>query len=132
MKQYLNVLEKAAIASVITGAASVVTTGANWRVPLVFMRGSCPLFVFTGIAGAATSLINDGVHKLIKNEVNVNKKAQDEASIYLGLLTGAVAYYSVLYIANPYLVRDVGSWTVLGTGAAAELASSMTYNLIKG
>lgn len=132
MKQYMNILEKAAISSVITGAASVITTGGNWKVPLVIMNGTCPLFVFTGLAGAATSLINDGIHYLVKNEIHVSKKAEDEASLYLGVVIGAMAYYGVLYAVNPYLVRDIGAYTILGTGAGAEIASSLTYNMIKG
>lgn len=132
MKQYLNILEKAAISSIITGAASMITTGAKFRVPCVFMKGSCPLFVFTGLAGATTSVLNDGIHYLIKNEVHISKKAQDEASLYLGALAGAGVYYGVMYLVNPLLVRDMGYKTILATGAVAEIGSSMTYNLIKG
>ena len=132
MKTYLNVLEKAAISSAITGVASMLTTGAKLKTPIVFLRGNCPLFVFTGLAGAITSVLNDGIHYLIKNEVHISKKAQDEASLYLGALAGAGVYYLVIYAVNPYLARDMGYKTLLATGAVAEIGSSFTYDLIRG
>ena len=130
MLDYMNVLEKAAITGVFTGLASTITTGSYFNVP--FFGMSCPLYVFTAVAGAVSSVANDGIHYLIKKEIPINKKAQDEASLYLGAIIGAGAYYGVVSIFNQYLTRDIGTYTLLLTGAAAEVAGSLTYNMIKG
>lgn len=136
MNQTFNVLEKAAISTVITATASMLTTGAKWRVPCPSIFGlmrnqTCPLFVFAGLSGGIASLVNDGLHKLVKNEVHISKKAQDDASLYLGAVVGAASYYATIYFLNPYLVRDLGTWTILATGTIAETASNFAYDLIK-
>ena len=132
----MNVLEKAAISTVITGAASVLTTGARWKVPCSMfglMRGqTCPLYVFAGLSGAIASLVNDGIHYLVKNEIHISKKAQDDASLYLGAVIGALSYYGTVYVLNPYLARDIGTWTLVATGMAAETASNFAFDLING
>lgn len=136
MNQAMNVLEKAAISTVITGAASVLTTGARWKVPCSMfglMRGqTCPLYVFAGLSGAIASLVNDGIHYLVKNEIHISKKAQDDASLYLGAVIGALSYYGTVYVLNPYLARDIGTWTLVATGMAAETASNFAFDLING
>lgn len=137
MIQALNIVEKAALSGLITAGASAITTGARWSVPcpslLGFGRGrTCPLFVFAGLAGILSSVVNDGVHYLVKNEIHINKKAQDDASLYLGAVIGAVSYYGVIYAINPFLVRDIGTWTILATGTGAETLSNFTYDYLKG
>ena len=130
MIQFMNVLEKAGIQAVITGLASTITTGANLNVPV--MGKVVPLYVFTGLAGGVASIANDLMHYLIKNEIHIAKKAQDEASLYLGAAIGAAAYYGVITFTNPQLTADMGSYIILATGAGAEIASSFTYNMIRG
>ena len=136
MNQAMSIIEKAAISSVVTGAASIVTTGAKWKVPCsIFglMRGqTCPLYVFAALSGAIASMVNDGIHYLVKNEIHVSQKARDDASLYLGAVVGALSYYGTIYALNPYLARDIGTWTLVATGMGAETASNFIYDLIKG
>ena len=134
MITYMTVLEKAAITGGITGLASMLTTGAGWKVPcptIFGMGGVCPLYVFTALTGAIASSLSDGAHYLIRHEVPINKKAQDESALYLGALMGAVSYWTTMYFANPYLLQDIGSATVLFTGMGAETLASLIYTLIE-
>ena len=132
----VSIIQKAAINTVITGAASMITTGSRWSVPCPSMFGlmkqgqTCPLYVFAGLSGAVASLVNDGVHYLIRNEVHIDKKAQDDASLYLGAIAGAVSYWGVIYAVNPYLARDIGTWTLLATGAGAESLSNFLFDMM--
>ena len=136
MMNSMSIIQKAAISTVVTGAASMITTGSRWSVPCpsffgLIKRGqTCPLYVFAGLSGAIASLVNDGVHYLVKNEVHIDKKAQDDASLYLGAIVGAVSYWGVVYALNPYLARDIGTWTLLATGAGAESASNFLFDMM--
>ena len=135
MITYITVLEKAAITGGITGLASVVTTGSAWNVPCprIFGLGSgqCPLFVYAAIAGAVSSGVSDALHYLIRQEVPINKKAQDEGSLYLGALLGAATYYGTIYLTNPYLARDLGALTLGITGMVAEMGASFIYAMLE-
>ena len=135
MITYMTVLEKAAITGGITGLASIVTTGSAWNVPCPrifgFGSGQCPLFVYAAIAGALSSGASDALHYLIRQEIPINKKAQDEGSLYLGALLGAATYYATIYFTNPYLARDLGALTLAVTGAAAEMGSSFIYAMLE-
>ena len=130
MWNYVDVLEKSAITGVITGLASAVTTGYKLRVPV--MGRPVPLVVFTALAGAVSSVLIDCVHKLIKKEIPLNKKAQDEASLYLGAIIGACSYWGIITMYNGYLTRDMGTYTLLLTGAGAETAGSLAFNMLRG
>ena len=128
---YVNMLEKAAINGVITAAASGVTTGFQWRVPMPFTNKAMPLFVFCAGAGLVSSLVSDGVHYLAKQEIKIDKKGADESSLYLGAIAGAVTYWGIVGVTNYYLQQDIGTTTLLLTGAVAEVSSSIAYNFIK-
>ena len=135
LTNYLTVLEKAAITGGVTGLASIVTTGSGWKVPCptVFGYGSgaCPLWIYAIIVGAAASGVSDAVHYLVRHEVPINRKAQDEGSLYLGAIIGALSYYGLMYFSNPYLARDMGAITLMATGMGAEMASSFIYAMIE-
>ena len=135
MNQAMSVIQKAAMTSVITATASSITTGYRWKAAIPSIFGltrsfQCPLWVFAGLSGAIASLVNDGIHKLIKDEVHISKKAQDDASLYLGAIFGAVSYYGIVFALNPYLARDIGTWTLLGTGAASESLSNFLFDMV--
>ena len=132
INNYLNILEKSAINGVITGLASGVTTGLKYKVPMPFTNRVMPLYVFCAGAGIVASIVSDAVHYVVKNEINISKKGADENSLYLGAIAGAVAYWGIVGIANRYLQQDMGSTTLLLTGAVAEVSSSIGYNFIKG
>ena len=135
MITYMTVLEKAAITGGMTGLASMITTGAGWRVPcpqiLGFGSGACPLYVYAAVAGCLASAAADGVHYLVRNEIPINQKAQDEGSLYLAAIMGAASYWGVMYLSNPFLARDIGTATLLITGMAAEAGASLIYAMIQ-
>ena len=135
MITYMTVLEKAAITGGVTGLASVITTGASWRVPCPsffgYGSGSCPLWLYAIVVGAAASGASDAVHYLVRNEVPINRKAADEGSLYLGAIIGALTYYGLMYFSNPYLARDMGAITLMATGMGAEMAASFIYAMIE-
>ena len=52
LKDYMNVLEKSAITGSMTALASVVSTGAKWRVRLpYFAERIVPLWAYCAVAG---------------------------------------------------------------------------------
>ena len=132
LNSYATILEKAAMTGVITGATSGVTTGFRFNVPMPFTNRVMPLWLFCACAGVISSTVNDGIHYLVKQEVHISKKGKDEASLYLGAVAGAVTYWALVGVANKYLQRDIGSATLLLTGAFAEVSSSIGYNMLKG
>ena len=106
MNQALSILEKAAIGGCITSAASVITTGVKWKVPVPIPFTNTPqllpLWAIAGISGVAASVLNDGAHYLIRNEIPISKKAQDDASLYLGALIGGFTYLGAIYMVTHF------------------------------
>ena len=135
MITYLTVLEKAAITGGVTGVASMLTTGTRWSVPCPtffgYGSGTCPLWVYAILVGAAASGVSDAAHYLIRHAIPINQKAQDEGSLYLGAIMGALSYYGLMYISNPFLARDMGALTLLATGMGAEMGASFIYAMIQ-
>ena len=124
---YIHPLEKSAIQGVATGIATCVYYGMNAKARIF---GSNTKLCYIGaIAGAVSSLLNDAVHSYVKNEVPIRKKAEDQASVGLGVAVGALMYNYVLFLANPNLARDTGIVANSLIGGGSEYAGSFLYNL---
>ena len=134
MNTTLPIIQKAALSGAITAAASMVTTGMEWQVPAVIPftnQGQLlPLWCVAAVSGVMGSFLNDGAHWLIRHEIPITKKAQDDASLYLGALIGGATYMGAVYMLNPYLVRDVGATTLVLTGILAETTSNFVADML--
>lgn len=128
---FLHLAEKALIQGAITSCATGLYygTGAVARIP--YIGDTRLLYVAFGVGGI-TSLVNDYVHKFVKDEVHIKKKAEDQASMLLGAGIGAVAYHISLSVLNPALARDTGMYMNGAIGAGSEIGGSFIYNLIRG
>ena len=131
MAQTMNVLEKAAIQALITGGATGLYYGMNAMARIPYLGDTKLMYVATGVGGV-TSLINDLVHKFVKEEVHIARKAEDQASMVIGTGVGAAMYHLSLSIINPSLANDTGLLMNACIGGGSEIAGSFVYNLIKG
>ena len=127
----LHLSEKAAIQGAITSAASCLYYGTNALARIPYFKDVRLCYVAFGV-GAVTSLVNDYVHKFVKDEIHIKNKAQDQASLMLGAGLGAVMYHISLSVLNPALARDTGMYMNGAIGAGSELSGSFVYNLIRG
>ena len=129
--QTMNVVEKAAIQAVITGSVTGLYYGMNAmaRVPYV---GDTKLMYIATAVGGFTSLINDLIHKFVKEEVHIAKKAEDQASLVIGAGVGAAIYHLSLTAINPSLAGDTGLGMNACIGAGSEIGGSFVYNLVRG
>lgn len=127
----LHPLEKSAIQGLTTGLFTCVYYGsyAQARIPYIGQTRLC--YIGAGI-GAITSLLNDLVHKFVKEEIPIREKANDEMSVALGVGVGAVMYNYILFLANPNLARDTGIVANSLIGGGSEFAGSFLYNLFLG
>ena len=128
MDSYLHPIEKAVIQGGITGLATCVYYGYNAQASVPYL-GQTNLCYVAGGVGALTSVINDVIHKFVKEEVPIRKKAEDYTSIGLGVGVGAVMYNYALCLVNPNLCRDTGIITNSIIGGGSEFAGSFLYNL---
>ena len=129
--QTLYVAEKALIQGAVTGCATGLYYGINALANVPYI-GNCKLAYVAFAVGGITSLANDAVHKFVKDEVHIAKKAEDQASMVLGAGIGAVMYHFALSAINPSLARDTGMYMNAAIGGGSEVAGSFLYNLVRG
>ena len=131
LNSYLGTAEKAGIQGAVTGAATCLYYGMNAvaRVPFI---GDTKLCYVAACVGVATSVADDLIHKFVKEEVQISKKAEDEASMVIGAGAGAAMYHLSLTAINPALAKDTGLLMNACIGGGSELAGSFIYNLIRG
>ena len=127
----LHLGEKALIQGAITSCATGLYYGMNALARIPYC-GDCKLVYVAFGVGTVTSLVNDYVHKFVKDEIHIKKKAEDQASMMLGAGIGAVAYHISLSVLNPALARDTGMYMNGAIGAGSEIAGAFVYNLIRG
>ena len=129
MDSMLHPIEKAAIQGAVTGLATCAYYGMYTRAYVPYIGPTRLCYIATGV-GALTSVLNDVVHKFLKEEVPIRKKAEDYASIALGASTGAVLYHYTMFLINPTLAEDTGLFTNAAIGGGSEFAGSFIYNLL--
>lgn len=94
--------------------------------------GAVPFVAFTFGIGVVTSLAVDVIHSFVIEEVAISHKAQDQASMVLGAVSGAAVMTGALYLIAPSLLDDYGLMTAAMIVGGSELAGSFIYNLIVG
>ena len=129
MTWWLNMIEKGAIQSAITSASvSYYMSGARALVP---MFGYVQAWQIGALAGFASSLVSDGLHYLVKEELHLADKVNDIGAMGLGLVSSGFVFNGVLYLLYNRLPQDYGILAGMVTGAVTEYATSFLYNLLK-
>lgn len=128
---FMETIEKAGINGIITGAASVALFGASATVIPPMMNMTMPLYAYLFLGGAVSSLITDGFHLFLKDEIPVSKKANDQTSVIAGLAINAIVFAGLLEVADSNIAADFGRLTALAVGAGAEWAAASSYTYLK-
>ena len=131
MDTYLHPLEKSAIQGAVTGLATAVYYGMDAQAVISYIGQTRLAYIGAGV-GLATSLLNDGVHKFVKEEIPIRQKANDQMSVAVGVGVGALMYNYLLFLANPNLARDTGIIANSIIGGGSEFAGSFLYNMFLG
>lgn len=101
----MSAFEKSILQGLTTGVATGVYYGTD-ALAQIPMIGQTRLIYVAAAVGGVASLLNDYVHNMVKEEVHISKKAEDEASLLLGAGLGAVMYNFSLAAINPSLASD--------------------------
>ena len=126
-----EVVEKAGINGIITGAVTASLWGTSAYVIPPFMDMTMPLYVMMFLGGAGASLLTDGFHMFMKDEIPVSKKANDRTSVIAGMAINAIVFAGLLEISSPNIAQDFGRLMALGVGAASEFAGASSYTYLK-
>ena len=128
---FMETVEKAGINGIVTAAASVGLFGVNATVVPPFMSNTMPLYAYLFLGGVASSLVTDGFHLFMKDEIPVSKKANDRTSVIAGLAINAVVFAALLEVVDSSIARDFGRMTALAVGAGTEWISASGYTYLK-
>jgi hypothetical protein len=128
----MEAIEKAGINGIITGVASAMLYGPRAQVGTPFAQTKLmPLYALMFLAGAGTSLITDGLHMVLKDNVPISQKSNDRQSQITGVVINSIVFYGLIYYYDTSLARDVGALKALAVGAASEWVSSSSYTQLK-
>ena len=128
--QVMLVARKSLITGAICSATSVAVLGRGGVVTIPMMNRTAPLWLVAYGLGALGSVGADIGHILVKKEIHVSKKAQDEASLLLGAVASAFLYKEGMRLVNPALPGEFGSNLALAIGASSELAGAFVSNMM--
>ena len=128
---FMETVEKAGINGIVTAAASVGLFGTRATVVPPFMNNTMPLYAYLFLGGVASSLVTDGFHLFMKEEIPISKKGNDRTSVLAGLAINAIVFAGLLEIAESSIAADFGRMTALGVGAASEWLSASGYTYLK-
>ena len=128
---FMETLEKAGINGLITGAASVGLFGFGATVVPPFMNNTMPLYAYLFLGGVASSLITDGFHLFLKDEIPISKKANDRTSVVAGLAINAIVFAGLLEVVDSSIAQDFGRMAALGVGAGSEWLAASSYTYLK-
>jgi hypothetical protein len=128
---FLETVEKAGINGVIAGVASVALFGSRATVIAPMTSMTMPLYCLIFLGGAASSLVADGVHMFMKDEIPVSKKANDRTSLVAGLAINAIVFAGLLQFSDNNIAADFGRMNALAVGAASEFFGSSAYTYLK-
>ena len=128
---FVDTLEKAGLNAVAAGAATWFLFGKDANVFVPFVNGPAPLYALSATAGAVGSIAGDLTHQTVKSEIHISEKAQDSASLFLGLGINGALFSGLLYLYDPQVLSDFGALKAFGVGAAAEFAGSSSYAYLK-
>lgn len=128
---FMETVEKAGINGIVTAAASIGLFGTSATVVPPFMNNTMPLYAYLFLGGVASSLVTDGFHLFMKDEIPVSKKANDRTSVLAGLAINAVVFAGLLEVVDSSIARDFGRMTALAVGAGTEWISASGYTYLK-
>ena len=120
-------VEKAGINGIVSGAASAVLFGTRAQVIAPMTNITMPLYALIFLGGVASSLLTDGMHLFMKEEIPISRKA----NVLAGLAINAVVFAGLLEVTSPGIAFDFGRMTALAVGAASEFASASSYTYLK-
>ena len=129
---FIPMLEKAVAQGTIISAVSYFCYPRIRSIRVNFTRRPISAFALFAVMGAASSLVSDGIHTFVKEEIHINEKANDEASLLVGTCISAASLYCVMYLANPRLAAEYGYGCAIAAGAAGEFGASFLVNLFAG
>ena len=135
----IEALEKAGVNGLISGAAAAAIFGTQATVIAPMTNMTMPLYALIflqwhiqpGLGGVGSSIITDGLHLFMKEEVPISKKANDRTSVIAGLAVNAIIFTGLLELSAPDIAADFGRMTALGVGAGAEFAAASSYTYLK-
>lgn len=128
----LEAIEKAGINGLITGAATAALFGLQAQVRTPFTsQNTMPLYVLTFLGGSLSSLVTDGIHEFIQEEIPVSQKVNDQVSIVTSMALNAGLFYGALYLCDASVASDFGAFKALAIGAGSEWVGSATYTQLK-
>ena len=89
-----------------------------------------PIWSICGGVGAVASLVSDGIHTLMEENIPVNKKIDHQLAVAtgIGITTGAFAL--TLYSLNPSSIQEMGLLKIGLMGALSEITSSYVCNMV--
>ena len=128
---FMETLEKAGINGVISGAAAAAIFGSNAKVVPPLINMTMPLYCYIFLGGAVSSLITDGLHTFLKDEIPISKKANDRTSVVAGLVINGLVFAGLLELVNGQVAADFGRMTALAVGAGSEFAAASAYTYLK-
>ena len=128
---FMELVEKAGINGLVSGASSAVLFGVNSRVIAPYTNMTMPLYALIFCGGVISSLVADGVHVFMKEEIPVSSKANDRSSVVAGMAINAIIFAGLLQLADPSIAQDFGRISALAVGAGAEFVSASSYTYLK-
>ncbi len=129
-----NMLVKHAVHSGVSSAAAMLISQLPFKTNLKLRSSlggmSMPLWAaFFGI-GVINSVMSDVFHSVVKSEVNVENKFQDDISMVISVSYSALMYPALAYLASPALFREIGGFKLALVGGASELSSTFVQDLL--
>lgn len=128
---FMEAVEKAGINGLISGAASAALFGTGAKVVAPMTSMTMPLYCLIFLGGVASSLITDGVHIFMKEEIPISKKANDRTSVIAGLAINGIIFAGLLQLADENIAYDFGRLYAVAVGAGAEFAAASSYTYLK-
>lgn len=128
---FMEAIEKAGINGLLCGGATAYLFGSRSTVANIFGNGSMSFPLFAGAVGAGGSLLGDASHIALQEAIPVSQKANDRASVVMGLAINGGLFAGMLYLYQPQILTDVGLMRAFGIGAGAEVAGSALYTYLK-
>ena len=123
-------LPKAAIHGAVSGFSTSFLVTQGERVYLPYLKVDVPIWAVGFCSGVLSSFGSDIVHNIVKDDVHIKNKTQDEVSMFLSALLGGLFFYGSLYLSGPTLPDEVGYLKSFAIGAAGEIASAFGASLL--
>ena len=123
-------LPKALVHGAVSSAATVYLTGASTARIDTLDGIMVPFWAVSFAGGVISSLASDAIHTIVKDEIHLKQKAEDEASLFLGALLSGLIYYGSFYLTGPDIANDIGYVKGIAIGAASEIAASFLGNML--